>query len=121
MQLEEEDASYLWDMLQTSYDILEFTRGASFAEYRLNKMMRMATERGFQIIGEAARRVSDSFRSDHPEIPWSSIVGHRNVVVHDYADLSTSRVWEVIQRDLPNLVQVLERFISIEPPSPTAD
>jgi uncharacterized protein with HEPN domain len=115
MQLDEEDASYLWDMLQTAYDILEFTQGVSFAEYSTNKMMRMATERGFQIMGEASRRVSERFRSDHPEIPWSSIVGHRNVVVHDYADLSTGRVWEVIQKDLPNLVQVLERFISIEP------
>jgi uncharacterized protein with HEPN domain len=121
MQLEEEDASYLWDMLQAAHDILEFTEGASFAEYRSNKMMRMATERGFQIMGEAARRVSESFRSEHPEIPWSSIVGHRNVIVHDYADLSMGRVWEVIQRDLPALVQSLERFISIEPPPGTSE
>jgi uncharacterized protein with HEPN domain len=114
MQPEERDAAYLWDMLQASRDILEFTRGASEGEYGSNKMLRMAVERGFQILGEAARRVSESFRAAHPEIPWSLIVGHRNVIVHDYADLSSKRIWEVVAEDLPRLVQDLERLISPE-------
>jgi uncharacterized protein with HEPN domain len=114
MQPEERDAAYLWDMLQASRDILEFARGVSQNEYGSNKMLRMAVERGFQILGEAARRVSESFKAAHPEIPWSSIVGHRNVIVHDYADLSPKRIWEVIEDDLPGLAQNLERLISPE-------
>lgn len=110
MRLEERDAAYLWDMLQTARDILEFTRGISFTEYSSNKMLKMAAERGFQILGEAARRVGESVKMNHPEIPWNAIVGHRNVIVHDYADLSDRRIWEVIQRDLPVLVQVLDRL-----------
>lgn len=71
MQPEERDTAYLWDMLQASRDILEFTRGASEDEYSSNKMLQMAVERGFQILGEAARRVTESFKAAHPEIPWS--------------------------------------------------
>ncbi|HSU83655.1 MAG TPA: DUF86 domain-containing protein [Thermoanaerobaculia bacterium] len=112
MQPEERDAAYLWDMLQASRDILEFTQGVSRDEYSSNKMLRMAVERGFQILGEAARRVTESFKATHPEIPWSPIVGHRNVIVHDYADLSPKRIWEVVEEDLPRLVQDLERLIS---------
>jgi uncharacterized protein with HEPN domain len=115
MPPEERDAAYLWDMLQTARDILEFTRGISFAEYSSNKMMKMSVERGFQIIGDAARRVSEDLQTEQPEIPWSSIVKHRNVIVHDYADLSLERIWEVIQKDLPALVRDLEKLISIEP------
>lgn len=115
MPLEERDAAYLWDMLQTAYDILEFTQGLTFAEYSANKRLKMAVERGFQILGDAARRVSESFKNEHPEIPWSSVVKHRNVIVHDYADLSPGRIWEVVQRDLPVLVRNLEQLISIEP------
>lgn len=114
MRPEKGDAAYLWDMLQTARDILEFTQENSFSEYASNKMMRMAVERGFQILGEAARRLSDDFRENHPEIPWSSIVGHRNVIVHDYADLSLGRIWGVVQRDLPKLVQALEPLIPEE-------
>jgi uncharacterized protein with HEPN domain len=114
MQPEERDAAYLWDMLEASRDILEFTRGVSLGDYSSNKMLQMAVERGFQVLGEAARRVTDSFKAAHPEIPWSSIVGHRNVIVHDYADLSPKRIWEVVADDLPGLVQSLERLISLE-------
>jgi uncharacterized protein with HEPN domain len=112
MQLEDRDAAYLWDMLQATRDILEFTRGVSLDEYSSNKMLQMAVERGFQILGEAARRVTETFRTAHPEIPWSLIVGHRNVIVHDYADLSLKRIWEVVEEDLPGLLQDLDRLIS---------
>lgn len=114
MQPEERDAAYLWDMLEATRDVLEFTRGVSLDEYNSNKMLQRAVERGFQILGEAARRVTESFKGDHPEIPWRSIVGHRNVIVHDYADLSPKRIWEVIEEDLPDLVKNLERLISPE-------
>lgn len=115
MQPEERDVAYLWDMLQTASDILEFTQGLTFAEYASNKMLRMAVERGFQILGDAARRVNEQFKAEHPEIPWSAVVKHRNVVVHDYADLSLGRLWEVVQRDLPVLVRNLQPLISKEP------
>jgi uncharacterized protein with HEPN domain len=114
MQPEERDAAYLWDMLQASRDSLEFTRGVSLDEYNSNKMLQMAVERGFQILGKAARRVTESLKAAHPEIPWNSIVGHRNVIVHDYADLSPKRIWEVVEDDLPELVLDLERLISPE-------
>jgi len=115
MPLEERDAGYLWDMLQTAKDILEFTRGVTFDEYSSNKMMKMSIERGFQILGDAARRVSEDLKAEHLEIPWSSVIKHRNVIVHDYADLSLERIWEVVQKDLPELVRDLEQLISIEP------
>jgi len=102
-------------MLQASRDILEFTRGVSLIEYGSNKMLQMAVERGFQILGDAARRVTEPFKAAHPEIPWSSIVGHRNVIVHDYADLSLRRIWEVVEDDLPGLALILERLVPLEP------
>jgi uncharacterized protein with HEPN domain len=115
MPLEERDAAYLWDMLQTARDILEFTRGVTFAEYSSNKMMKMSVERGFQILGDAARRMSEDLKAEHPEIPWGSVIKHRNVIVHDYADLSLERIWEVVQKDLPALARDLEQMISTEP------
>jgi len=59
--------------------------------------------------------VSKQLIAEHPEIPWSAVVKHRNVVVHDYADLSLGRLWEVVQRDLPVLIENLQPLISKEP------
>lgn len=55
------------------------------------------------IIGEAANRISETFQEQHTEIPWSSIIGTRNIIVHGYDQVRLQIVWEILQRDLDNL------------------
>ncbi|MBI4865175.1 MAG: DUF86 domain-containing protein [Candidatus Riflebacteria bacterium] len=63
--------------------------------------------RNLQIIGEACSGLSRGFRSAHPEVQWTQIVGMRNILVHDYFSIDTDLVWQAIERDLPALrVQV---------------
>ena len=69
MQPEQKDAAYLWDMLQAAKEIRQFIQGISFHHYESNIMLQRAIEREMEIIGEAARHVSDSFQKSHPEIP----------------------------------------------------
>jgi uncharacterized protein with HEPN domain len=56
-----------------------------------------------QIIGEAARSISSVLRETHSSIPWESIIGFRNLVVHEYFRVDLSVVWEIITQDLPDL------------------
>lgn len=56
-----------------------------------------------QIIGEACRSMTVKFRAEYPEIPWSQIIGMRNILVHQYFEIDTDIVWEAITRDLPLL------------------
>lgn len=56
-----------------------------------------------QIIGEAARALSEEFRKQHPQIPWAEIVGMRHILVHDYFGIDLDEVWAVVERDLPVL------------------
>ncbi len=64
-----------------------------------------------QVIGEAARKVSPAFRAIHDQIPWTSIVGMRHRVVHDYLDVDLDLVWEVCSMEIPRLVPVLESAV----------
>ncbi len=64
-----------------------------------------------QIIGEAARSLSEPFRNQHPEIPWSEIIGTRNILVHHYFGIDKDLVWSVIENDLPALKASIERII----------
>lgn len=63
------------------------------------------------ILGEAANRISQEFQEKHPEIPWSSIIGTRNVIVHGYDQIKLQIVWDILTKDLPSLKNKLQSII----------
>ena len=62
------------------------------------------------ILGEAANQIPDSFQEKHSEIPWSSIIGTRNVIVHGYDQVKLPIVWDIIQKNLQPLKYSLEKL-----------
>jgi uncharacterized protein with HEPN domain len=67
------------------------TDGVTACECLADRKTQLALERAIEIIGEAARRVSDSFKADHTEIPWRSIVAQRHVLAHEYGEIRQER------------------------------
>jgi uncharacterized protein with HEPN domain len=84
MQSSDRDNVSLWDMVEAIKLIQEFVTPLTYEEYLASRRDQMAVERGLEILGEAARRVSDSFQQAHPEIDWRNTIGLRNVIVHRY-------------------------------------
>jgi uncharacterized protein with HEPN domain len=69
--------------------------------------------RNFEIIGEAAKRLSDETRNSDPDFPWRSIAGFRDFLIHEYMGVDLNAVWQIIEKDLPNLkVKVTELLSS---------
>ena len=64
-------------MLDSAKTLHGFVTGVSFYDYTQDKKLRLAVERALEIIGEAARRVSETYRQAHPEIPWLSIIAQK--------------------------------------------
>jgi uncharacterized protein with HEPN domain len=64
-----------------------------------------------QVIGEASRALSTDIRVQHPEVPWSQIIGMRNILTHNYFEIDLDVVWSVIERDLPNLKLQIEAIL----------
>lgn len=60
-----------------------------------------------EIIGEATKRLSMDFREKYPAIPWKAIAGFRDILVHDYMGVDLDIVWEVIEKDLPALKELV--------------
>jgi uncharacterized protein with HEPN domain len=56
--------------------------------------------------------VSEDVKAANPDIPWRQMIGMRNVVVHDYADVDLTLVWKTVRDDLPGLVQRLTRLLA---------
>lgn len=110
------DAGYLWDMLQAALRLQEFTTGVSYQAYIESVLLQSAVERQLEILGEAARRISEAFRQEHLEIPWSSIIGQRNVIAHQYDDIDLEQLWSVVTSAIPILIAQLEPLIPPLPP-----
>ena len=68
--------------------------------------------RHLQIIGEAARSVPQDVRDRAADIPWAKIVGMRHILVHDYFAVDTDVVWDVIERNLPDLKRRIEALLA---------
>ena len=88
---EERDAALLWDMREAACEIIEMVKGMKYEEFVSTKVVRYAVERQILVIGEAAKRISATFRDTHSEIPWSSIVAQRNILAHEYGEILVER------------------------------
>ncbi len=84
---------------------------AGEAEFRQNELVQSWVVRHLQILGEAIRGLSPELHSRHEGLPWSEIVGMRNILVHDYFDVDQDIVWSVVENDLPDLRLSLERIL----------
>lgn len=63
------------------------------------------------ILGEAANAIPENYRLEHPEIPWPSIIGTRNIIVHGYDQVKLQIVWDILIKDLPSLEKNLRKII----------
>ena len=63
------------------------------------------------IMGEAAGQIPHDFHLQYPKIPWSSIIGTRNIIVHGYAQVKLPIIWDILQKDLLPLKVSLEELI----------
>jgi uncharacterized protein with HEPN domain len=116
MHPDQRDAALLWDILEAAREIRQFTAEVDFAQYAADKMRQRAVEREVEIIGEAARRLSDGFKQAHPEIPWRAIVAQRHVLAHEYGEIRQDRIWAVATVHIPRLMTALEPLLPPLPP-----
>ena len=102
-----DDRIYIDHILECMEWIARYTaegRDAFFSDRKTQS----ATLRELQTLAESTQRLSDELKKAHPKIPWESISGFRNVLVHDYLGIKPERIWEIIERDLPAFRAALE-------------
>lgn len=108
------DTALLLDMLLAVRKIVRYTQGLDAQVFEANDLVQSAVVRELQVLGEAARLVSDVTKQQYTAIPWRLIAGMRNRLIHEYFDIRLDVVWETIQRDLPALIAELETIVPEE-------
>jgi uncharacterized protein with HEPN domain len=110
------DDARLLDMLLAAKEVGRYTEGVTLEEFQRNRMLQHAVLRLVEIVGEAARNISAEFKTAHPEIPWSGIISMRNRLAHEYFRVTSDKVWEVVDKDLPALVGLIEPLVLPDEP-----
>ena len=111
------DPVYLLDILEAARLASSYLQDVTEEVFLRDTQRQDSVIRRIEIIGEAARRVSPATKEAHPEIPWSEMVGMRNLLIHDYADVDLRIVWDTVQRDLPRVIALIEPLVPSEEPT----
>lgn len=101
---------HLASILDSARFILEITSEGK-AALVTNRMLRDAVIRNFEIIGEATKNISETTRQAYPLIPWKSMAGLRDKLIHDYLGINLDLIWNSISIELPRIVEEVDRII----------
>ena len=111
--MERDDLVYTGHMLDMACKAMVLVRGKTREDFDRDEVVGLALAHLLQVIGEAARRVSDDFKLRHAEIPWRAIVGMRHRIVHDYMAVDLDIVWDVVTADLAPLIAELSKLFPV--------
>lgn len=98
-----DDTVYLQHMLDAITRIERYTDGMSESEFQNDDLVQDGVIRQIEILGEAAKQVSDDTRTQYDEIPWTDIAGMRDRLIHGYFNVDLGLVWQTVQHDIPRL------------------
>jgi hypothetical protein len=104
------DSELVQDIMDAIGKIQRYIAGKSYQEFLRDSMVQDAVVRNLEIIGEAVKGLSTDFKKRHKAVKWPDIAGMRDRLIHHYAGVNLSIVWDVTQAKLPDLkVQLLSR------------
>lgn len=111
MKKQHNDLSSLQDILNASKLCIDFTKGFTFDSFESDEKTTSAVLHQISIIGEATKRLSNELRSKESQVPWKKMAGMRDILIHVYESIDYKQVWEVIQKDLPDLLKDISEII----------
>ena len=100
------------DILAAVYAVAEYTDGMTYEEFVADGRTRDAVVRNLMTMGESVRWIPDVVLGKHPKVPWRTLRGMRNVVVHEYFGIDDDILWQTVRGDLPPLAPLLEAVLA---------
>ena len=99
-------------MLDAANEAMSFVKESNLENLYTDRKLALSLVRLIEIIGEAASQISPETKELYYEIPWQSIVGMRNRLIHAYFDIDLNLVWGTVNNDLPSLISGINHILS---------
>lgn len=106
------DRGRLEHILQATDNALQYTSGMSYEALANDKIVCHAVTYNIQVIGEAASRLSEEFKSSHTDIDWRDVISMRNILVNDYYNVDFDVLWNVLKEDLPPFRELIIQYLN---------
>lgn len=106
------DSQRLIHILEAIIEIEMYTLNTSLEGFLENSMMRFASIKQIEIIGEASNYISEETKSKFADIQWRQIIGMRHILVHEYFGVDSQLIWQIIIEDIPKLKNAVQSVIS---------
>nr|VFJ46443.1 MAG: Uncharacterized conserved protein, contains HEPN domain [Candidatus Kentron sp. DK]VFJ46869.1 MAG: Uncharacterized conserved protein, contains HEPN domain [Candidatus Kentron sp. DK] len=97
------DAAVIQDIKEAIDRITSYTSDMDYADFLLDHRTQDAVVRNIEILGEAAKLLSDETKGGYPVIPWKDIAGTRDKMIHDYFGVNIDIVWDIARNEVPFL------------------
>jgi len=107
-----DEIMYLEDIARSCDKILQFTQGLDLSDLIRDEKTYDAVVRNLEIIGEAAKHISNEFREQLPGIEWRKIAGMRDMLTHVYFGIDNNILWDVVQSKVPQLAKAIDAFFN---------
>jgi uncharacterized protein with HEPN domain len=108
------DLNRLEHMIDACEKIIRFT-DVDYNVYETSDEKQAAVARYYEVLGEAANKISDALKSQYSDVPWKVATALRNILIHDYVKVDYSELWKTAKEDIPQLLLQLKRIISSLP------
>jgi len=105
-----DDKIRIQHILDAAGEAVNFTKDRSRTDLDTDRQLNLSLVRLLEVIGEAARGISPKFRNEYPQLPWRSMAGMRNRLIHGYFDINLDVVWRTVTEDLPSLINQLKNL-----------
>ena len=107
-----DEIMYLQDIVESCDKVLRFTAGLTLPELIQDEKTYDAVVRNLEIIGEAAKHISDDLRKQLPDIEWRKVAGMRDILAHAYFGIDNDVLWDVVQNKVPQLAKATTTFLN---------
>ena len=107
-----DEIMYLQDIAESCEKILRFTAGLSQSDLIGDERTYDAVVRNLEIVGEAAKHISEEVRDQLPDIEWRKAAGLRDMLTHVYFGIDNDILWDVIQNKVPRLAVAIRMFLN---------
>ena len=109
--MEVKDEIRLRHRLDAAVEAATFAESRTRADLEQDRILTLALVKSVEIIGEAARNVTESTKAELPLVPWPEIVGIRHRLVHAYFDINHDILWDTVVQNLPPLIAALKNAL----------
>lgn len=105
-----EFSDYIEDICDAMEKAVTLINESGYDRFMEDFRINFAVTRALEIIGEAAKRLPDSFREKYPEVPWKDMAGMRDRIIHGYDNIDLQIVWDTVNYEIPQIMPIIRQI-----------